>query len=134
MKKEKIIIQVRNLERYYNSGEVMVKALNGVSFEVKKGEFVAVMGPSGSGKTTMLRILGLIDNPTKGEHLIQGLNVKDLLEAEGYVTTSTSAEADKYRYEFSKEMLGETYDDISVRIYLEEEGSTQQKIMITVYK
>jgi len=60
--------------------------------------------------------------------------IKDLLEEKGYEATSTSAEADKYRYEFSKEMLGETYDNISMRIYLGETGSTQQKIIITVYK
>lgn len=60
--------------------------------------------------------------------------VKDLLEAKDYVTTSTSADANKYRYYFSKEMLGETYDDISVDVWLEEEGSHQQKISIVVYK
>ena len=60
--------------------------------------------------------------------------VRVLLEGKGYVTTSTRAEADKYRYEFSKEMLGESYDGISMRIYLEETGSTQQKVLITVYK
>lgn len=81
MEKE-TLIKVKNMERHYKSGEVIVKALNGVSFEVKKGEFVAVMGPSGSGKTTMLRILGLMDNPTKGEYSVQGLNVEDLPESE----------------------------------------------------
>ena len=70
------------MQRYYKTGEVLVKALNGVSFEIKKGEFIAIMGASGSGKTTMLRILGLMDNPTKGEYSIQGLNVEDLPEVE----------------------------------------------------
>lgn len=82
MKEEKNIIEVKNLERHYKSGEIVVKALNGVSFGINKGEFVAIMGASGSGKTTMLRILGLIDSPTKGEYSIKGLNVEDLPEAE----------------------------------------------------
>jgi len=82
MKKEKTIIKINKLERHYRTGEIIVKALNGVSFKIKKGEFIAIMGPSGSGKTTMLRILGLIDKPTKGEYTINNLNVVDLPEAE----------------------------------------------------
>ncbi len=82
MKDEKSMIKVKNMERHYNTGAVLVKALNGVSFEIKKGEFIAIMGASGSGKTTMLRILGLIDKPTKGEYIINNLNVVDLPEEE----------------------------------------------------
>ncbi len=80
--KEKILIRIKNLERHYKSGEGIVRALDNVSFEIKKGEFVAVMGASGSGKTTMLRILGLMDFPTKGEYSVQGLNVEELPEEE----------------------------------------------------
>ncbi len=79
---EKTIIKIKNLKRYYKTGEVVVKALNGVSFEIKRGEFIAIMGASGSGKTTMLRILGLLDKPTKGEYTINNLNVVDLPEEE----------------------------------------------------
>ena len=60
--------------------------------------------------------------------------VRALLEAKGYVTTSTKAETNVYRYDFSKEMLGETYDDINVDVRLEEEGSRQQKVSISIYK
>lgn len=60
--------------------------------------------------------------------------VRNLLEEKDYVTTSTKAETDVYRYDFSKEMLEETYEDISVDVWLEEEGSHQQKVLITVYK
>ncbi len=82
MEKEKTLIKVKNMKRYYKSGEGIVKALNDVSFKIKKGEFIAIMGASGSGKTTMLRILGLMDFQTKGEYSIQGLNAKNLPEVE----------------------------------------------------
>jgi len=80
MKKEMIVI--KDLKRYYKTGNIVVKALNGVSFKIKEGEFIAIMGPSGSGKTTMLRILGLIDKPTKGEYVINDLDVVNLPEEE----------------------------------------------------
>lgn len=76
------MIVVKDLQRYYGSGETVVKALNGVSFEIKKGEFVAIMGASGSGKTTLLRILALLDDATGGEYTIRGLQVSSLPEAE----------------------------------------------------
>ncbi|WP_135612507.1 ABC transporter ATP-binding protein [Methanococcoides sp. AM1] len=76
------MIVVKDLKRYYGSGETAVKALNGVSFEINKGEFVAIMGASGSGKTTLLRILALLDDATAGEYTIRGLQVSSLPEAE----------------------------------------------------
>ena len=76
------IIIVKDLKRYYGTGKTAVKALNGVSFEIKKGEFVAIMGASGSGKTTLLRILALLDDATDGIYTIRGLEVSSLPEAE----------------------------------------------------
>ena len=61
------MIKVENLSKSFRTEEVETIALNGVSFEVKDGEFVAIMGPSGCGKSTLLNILGLLDNPTGGK-------------------------------------------------------------------
>lgn len=76
------MLEVKNVKRYYPSGDETVKALDGLSFTIKRGEFVAVMGASGSGKTTLLRILSLIDNHTEGEYSIDGLDTSILPEAE----------------------------------------------------
>ena len=76
------MIIVKNLKRYYGTGATTVKALDGVTFEIKKGEIVAIMGASGSGKTTLLRILALLDDATGGEYTIQGLEVSSLPESE----------------------------------------------------
>ena len=58
------MLKVENLKKVFRTEEIETIALNGVTFEVKEGEFVAVMGPSGCGKSTLLNILGLLDNPT----------------------------------------------------------------------
>jgi len=76
------MIQVKDLKRTYVVGKVEVYALRGVSFEVEKGEFLAIMGPSGSGKSTLLHQLGLLDTPTSGEIVIDGVDVIGLSERE----------------------------------------------------
>jgi len=75
-------IKVKNLKRHYKTGSITVKALNGVSFEIQRGEFIAIMGASGSGKTTLLRILGLLDEQTSGEYTINKLSLTELPEEE----------------------------------------------------
>ena len=69
------ILRVENLTKVYGKGENEVRALDGVSFSVEKGAFVAVIGPSGSGKSTLLHILGGVDRPTGGKVLMDGKDV-----------------------------------------------------------
>jgi putative ABC transport system ATP-binding protein len=66
------MIQVTNLSKNFRTEEIETTALNGVSFEIKDGEFVAIMGPSGCGKSTLLNILGLLDNPASGSYELLG--------------------------------------------------------------
>lgn len=69
------MIKTENITKVFRTEDVETWALNGVSFEVKKGEFVAIMGPSGCGKSTLLNILGLLDNPTAGSFFLNGTDV-----------------------------------------------------------
>ena len=69
------ILRVENVVKQYGEGETAVRALDGVSFTVEKGEFVSVIGPSGSGKSTLLHILGGVDRPTSGRVLIDGTDI-----------------------------------------------------------
>ena len=66
------IIELRNLVKTYVVGETEVRALRGVSYAVKEGDFLAIMGPSGSGKSSLMNILGCLDRPTSGEYLLAG--------------------------------------------------------------
>ena len=74
------MIKVENLCKSFRTEDVETIALNKVSFEVKDGEFVAIMGPSGCGKSTLLNILGLLDNPTSGKYWLDGKEVQALKE------------------------------------------------------
>ena len=69
------ILKVENLSKVYGSGEGEVRALDGVSFSVEKGQFLAIIGPSGSGKSTLLHILGGVDRPTSGKVFLEGQDV-----------------------------------------------------------
>ncbi len=74
------MLKIVNLSKIFRTDEVETTALNKVSFEINKGEFVAIMGPSGCGKSTLLNILGLLDNPTGGEYFFLGKEVSKLAE------------------------------------------------------
>lgn len=69
------ILRVENLKKIYGTGENEVRALDGISFSVEQGEFVAIIGPSGSGKSTLLHILGAVDVPTSGKVYMEGKDV-----------------------------------------------------------
>ncbi len=72
------MIQISHLSKIYKTGDVETIALNNVSFEIKAGEFVAIMGPSGSGKSTLMHMIGALDTPTKGKYILDGEEVEKL--------------------------------------------------------
>jgi putative ABC transport system ATP-binding protein len=75
---EQKILDIHDLKREFVMGDQTVRALKGVTFDIKAGEFVTIMGSSGSGKTTLLNILGCLDKPTEGTYLLDGVDVKRL--------------------------------------------------------
>ena len=76
------MIQISNLKKVYRQSDVYTVALGGINMKVEDGEFVAIMGPSGCGKTTLLNILGLLDNPSEGNYLLDGVEVGRLKESQ----------------------------------------------------
>ncbi|MBI4832271.1 MAG: ABC transporter ATP-binding protein [Candidatus Lindowbacteria bacterium] len=72
------LISLKNITKVYNSSEVEVHALRGVSFDIRKGELVSIIGPSGSGKTTLMDILGCLSRPSSGEYYLEGEDVGNL--------------------------------------------------------
>lgn len=72
------LVSLRDIYRIYSSGEVEVRALDGVDLEIHQGEFLAIMGPSGSGKSTLMNLLGCLDRPTSGAYFLAGTDVSKL--------------------------------------------------------
>ncbi|MEG1496452.1 MAG: ABC transporter ATP-binding protein [Clostridiales bacterium] len=77
-----IVLETKNLKKYYGTGETAVKALDGVNLQINHGDFIGVVGTSGSGKSTLLHMLGGLDRPTSGEVFVDGKNIFSLKEEE----------------------------------------------------
>jgi putative ABC transport system ATP-binding protein len=73
-----ILIEIQNLTKTYLLGSVQVEALRGVSFQIKQGEYLAIMGPSGSGKSTLMNVIGCLDRPTAGKYILNGNDIDRL--------------------------------------------------------
>ncbi len=82
MKNKNIIIQVKNLVKTYYNGEIETKVLKNLNLDIKKGEFVAIMGKSGAGKSTLMYQISLLDKPTSGEIVFDGIDILKLSEFE----------------------------------------------------
>lgn len=76
------VLELRNIVKTYVSGNTQFNALDGVSLKINAGEFVSITGPSGSGKSTLMHIIGLLDNPTSGEVLLNGRDISKLNESQ----------------------------------------------------
>ncbi|MCG8638222.1 MAG: ATP-binding cassette domain-containing protein, partial [Desulfobacterales bacterium] len=76
------MIELNDVKKIYEMGQIEVQALKGVSLKIERGEFVSIMGPSGSGKSTLMHILGGLDLPTEGEYLLEGTDITDLRDKE----------------------------------------------------
>ena len=72
------MIKIENVTKVYKMGEVEVRALRGVTLEIKQAEWISIMGPSGSGKSTLMNIIGCLDQPTTGTYHLEGIDVREL--------------------------------------------------------
>ncbi len=110
------MIKVTDLSKIFRTEEIETIALNKVSFEVKEGEFVAIMGPSGCGKSTLMNILGLLDNPTDGSYRFLGQEVSHLKE--------------KDRTKFRKGNIGFVFSHRAQHFPMQLSGGQQQRVAI----
>jgi putative ABC transport system ATP-binding protein len=90
-------IELRKVSKTYKMGETYVKALRNITLQIRKGELVSVIGPSGSGKTTLMNIIGALDRPTKGEILLDGMDVTGFSEGK-----LSSIRLNKFGYVFQQ--------------------------------
>ncbi|MFC3834425.1 ABC transporter ATP-binding protein [Deinococcus rufus] len=84
-----VVVDIRDVRRIYETGDIVFEALRGVSVQIMRGEMVALMGPSGSGKTTLMQIIGLLDRPSSGTYVLGGRDVTTLTENERAAARNT---------------------------------------------
>lgn len=77
----KVMLDLKNIKKYFKMGDEEIKALDDISLMVNKGEYLSIIGPSGSGKSTLMNIIGLLDIPDSGEYLLDGVNVKEMSDS-----------------------------------------------------
>jgi len=82
MSSKENLIDLRNVTKYYQMGDNVVKALDGIDIKIEKGDFVAIMGPSGSGKSTAMNLVGSLDLATTGDIFLDGINIEELDESD----------------------------------------------------
>ena len=119
------ILKVQNIEKYYGGKSSLTKAINGISFEVEKGEFVAIMGASGSGKTTLLNLVSTIDKVTAGQIYVDGENITKLKG-----NKLNSFRRNKLGFIFQDFNLLDTltgYENISLALSIQNESYKEQK-------
>ena len=119
------ILKVQNVEKYYGSKSSLTKAINSISFEVEKGEFVAIMGASGSGKTTLLNLISTIDKLTAGHIFVEG---EDITKLKG--NKLNKFRRDKLGFIFQDFNLLDTltgYENISLALSIQNESYKEQK-------
>ncbi|MDA0671633.1 MAG: ABC transporter ATP-binding protein [Bacteroidetes bacterium] len=79
---DQAVIQIKDLKRVYQMGYTEVRALDGVTFDIHRNEYIAIMGPSGSGKSTMMNLIGCLDTPSEGEYILNGHRVSEMDDKE----------------------------------------------------
>lgn len=79
---DQAVIQIKDLKRVYQMGNTEVRALDGVTFDIHRNEYIAIMGPSGSGKSTMMNLIGCLDTPSEGEYILNGHRVSEMDDKE----------------------------------------------------
>ncbi len=77
----KVMLDLKNIKKYFKMGDEEIKALDDISLMVKKSEYLSIIGPSGSGKSTLMNIIGLLDIPDSGEYLLDGVNIKEMSDS-----------------------------------------------------
>lgn len=95
------MIEIKNLTKIYSNGEEKFKVLDGISFSIKTGELTLIIGPSGCGKTTFLNVVGLLENMTDGEIIIDDININELND-------------EKEKFNFRREKIGFIYQDFNL--------------------